>query len=462
MPLNLKLQLKLTQQLVLTPQLQLSIKILQMNHLDLKESIESEVQENPILEMRDDINSPDGATDPDFEKFIEGYMKITEDYRGKDRFSMAAANQEDEDNVWENFITRRPDLYGHLLWQLHLETLTPKEIIIGEEIIGNIEPDGYLRISVDDIAQSMTSTAGEVEKVLKRIQQFDPVGVGSRDLKECLLNQLDIYGEAFPYVRIIVDKYLDELSRKNFKKISKELSITVDEVENALRHINALNPKPGSSFEFSAYENHQIQPDVFVTKDGNEYVVTLNFEGMPFLRINKQYESFLKNKTLDSAAKTFLQEKIKSAYWFIKSVYQRGNTIQRVSKAIVERQKGFFDYGVSHMKPLTLRDLSEMLELHESTISRVTSNKYMLTPRGLFEMKYFFSTGIRKTGSEDVASISVKEIIKEIIGNEDHKSPLSDQELSDILKAKGYNIARRTITKYRETMSILSSGLRKK
>jgi RNA polymerase sigma-54 factor len=462
MALNLRLQTKLTQQLVLTPQLQLSIKILQLNHLELKESIEQEVQENPLLEVIDDLSSPDNNIDADFQKFIDGYSKINEDYLAKEKFNRIGNSSDEEDNNFENYHTKKPELSNHLLWQLHLEDLTPKEAAIGEEIIGNIEPDGYLRISVVDLAQSTNSDIDEVEKVLKKIQQFDPVGIGSRDLRECLLSQLDVYTSPVPFVRQIVENHLDDLSRKNFKKIAKELSMTIEEVENALCYINGLNPKPGNSFEFSAYESQQIQPDVFITKEGNEYIITLNFENMPYLKINRKYELLLKNKSIDPATKEFLQEKIKSAYWFIKSVYQRGNTIYRVAKAIVDKQREFFDNGVGSMKPLTLKDLSEVLELHESTISRVTSNKYMLTPRGFFEMKYFFSTGIRKTGSEDVASITVKELIKGLTENEDHKSPMSDQDMSDMLKAKGYSIARRTVTKYREGMNILSSGLRKK
>ncbi len=462
MALNLKLQTKLSQQLVLTPQLQLSIKILQLNHLELKESIDMEIQENPLLEIKEITAKNENETDQEFDKFIEGYSKIQEDYAAKDKFSFAGGSDDEEDETsFENFVYNKPNLYSHLQWQLHLGDFTEKEVEIGEEIIGNIEPDGYLRISAEEITKRLNISDEEFESVLKKIQQFDPVGIAARDLKECLLIQIDVYGAPSPIIREIVENHLEELSRKNFKKIAKVLNTTPEEVEKAFNFINSLNPKPGRGYEFSAFENQPVEPDVYVTKEGNEYVVSLNYDGMPYLRINKKYESMLKNKDLDPKTRDFIKEKIKAAYWFIKSVHQRGNTILRVAKAIVERQKEFFEKGSSYMKPLTLKDLSEELELHESTISRVTSNKYMMTPIGLFEMKYFFGTAIRKIGSEDVSSMAVKELIKEIIENENPASPLSDQEISDILKAKGYNIARRTVTKYRESMNILSSSMRK-
>lgn len=462
MTLNLKLQTKLAQQLVLTPQLQLSIKILQLNHFELKESIELEVQENPLLELKENSIKEGKESDFDFEKFMEGYSKINEDYAAKDKFSFKkGTDEEDEDGGFENFVYKKSNLYSHLLWQLHLENLTPKETEIGEEIIGNIDSDGYFRMDVKEIAEKKNVSVEDVEKVLKVIRYFDPVGIASRDLKECLLTQIDVYPPQFTFVREIIENHLADLSKKNFKKIAKELDITPLDVENAFNFINTLNPKPGSGYEFSEYENQVVEPDVFVVKEGNEYIVSLNYEGVPYLKINKKYEMLLKNKNLDEKTKNFIKDKIKSAYWFIKSVHQRGNTIQRVAKAIVERQRDFFEKGVNYMKPLTLKDLSEELELHESTISRVTSNKYMQTPVGLFEMKYFFSTGIRKVGSEDVSSTSIKQLIKELIENEDHSSPLSDNEISDILKAKGYNIARRTVTKYRESIGILPSSMRK-
>lgn len=462
MALNLKLQTKLSQQLVLTPQLQLSIKILQLNHLELKESIEMEIQENPLLEIKENSLKDEKETDFDFDKFVEGYSKITEDYIAKEKLSFKRNSEDDESEMdFENFVYKKPDLYSHLLWQLHLENINENHVRIGEEIIGNIDADGYLRVDETDFITKLNISKEEFEEVLDKIKHFDPVGIGSRSLKECLLTQIDVYGCPNPYIRVIVENYLEELSKKNFKKIAKELNISPENVEDAFTFIHSLNPKPGSGYEFSAYENQAIEPDVFVTKEGNEYFVSLNYDGMPSLKINRKYEIMLKNKELDEKTKNFIKEKIKSAYWFIKSVHQRGSTILRVAKTIVERQKEFFEKGVSFMKPLTLRDLAEELELHESTISRVTSNKYMLTPVGLFEMKYFFGTGIRKIGGEDVSSITVKELIKEIVENENPTAPLSDQEISDILKAKGYNIARRTVTKYRESMNVLSSSLRR-
>lgn len=463
MSLNLKLQTKLSQQLVLTPQLQLSIKILQLNHLELKESIEQEFQENPLLEIRENSLKDEMEKEFDVDKFVSEYTKITDDYLAKEKISFKRDSNEDdeEENSFENFIHKKPNLYSHLLWQLHLERLSEKEVEIGEEIIGNIDPDGYLRCDSNEIIRNLNVSSEEFEKVLKVIQRFDPVGIASRNLKECLLVQLEVYGAPFPFLREIIENYLEDLSRKNFKKIAKELNTTPEEIEKAFNYINSLNPKPGSGFEFSPYENQMVEPDVYVVKDGDEYKVLLNRNDIPSLRINKKYELLLKNDEMDVNTKNFIKEKIKAAYWFIKSVHQRGSTIERVAKAIVEKQRDFFEKGISYMKPLTLRDLADELGLHESTISRVTSNKYMMTPVGLYEMKYFFGTSIRKVGGEDVSSITIKELIKEIIENEDSSSPLSDQEISNILKAKGYNIARRTVTKYREAMNILSSSLRK-
>lgn len=467
MALDLKLQTKLSQQLVLTPQLQLSIKVLQLNHLELKESIELEVQENPVLEIdeipQERFDYTEKNEDIDVNEILDTYSKIRDKYNTKIKsYSQKSADDEDE-NLWENFVTKQSNLYSHLLWQLHLGHFSQDEIRIGEEIIGNIDPDGYLRISVEEIAKKLNIELDIAESVLKRIQQFDPVGVGARSLSECLLAQIDVFeSDKKELLKKLILDHLEDLSKKNFKKISQQLLLPIEQIEESFELIKTLNPKPGKGFGFSEYDNQYIEPDVFVVKDGDEYKVFLNREGIPSLKINRQYELMLKNREIDESTKNFLQEKIKNAYWFIKSIHQRGSTILRVAKAIVDYQRDFFEKGVSFMKPLTLKDLAVTLELHESTISRVTSNKYMLTPVGLFEMKYFFSTGIRKIGSEDVASISVKQIIKEIIENEDPKSPLSDQEISDILKAKGYNIARRTVTKYRESLGILSSSLRKK
>lgn len=468
MALSLKLQPKLTQQLVLTPQLQLSIKILQLNHLELTDIISQELQENPVLELQDNFNEnvADNNGDLEFEKFLDNYSKINEEYFEKEKsYSQKDLNEDDEDtsNILDIYSAKRTNLYDHLLWQLHLEKLTDDEIIIGEEIIGNIDPDGYLRVELADIAKSLNVNEEDVLIVLKKIQKFDPVGIGSRNLKECLLNQIEVYGSPAPYLVTIIENYLEDLAKKSFKKISKELNITEEEVKFALDFINHnLNPKPGSGYEFSEYENQSIQPDVYVIKKGDDYDVVLNFDDMPFLKINKAYERMLKDKNCDPKVKNYLQEKIKSAYWFIKSIQQRGSTILTVAKEIVERQKEFLDKGPSFMKPLTLKDIAVSLNLHESTISRVTSNKYIMTPQGLYEMKYFFSGGIRKIGVEDVSSTSVKELIKELINQENPSKPLSDQELSDILKSKGYCIARRTVTKYRESMGILSSSMRKK
>ncbi len=468
MALSLKLQTKLTQQLVLTPQFQLSIKILQLNHLELTDMIGQEILENPVLELKDNPLQ-DGITseiDLEFEKFIDNYSKINEDYLEKERsYSKHEYQDDDEDisNRFEVYSAKHVTLYDHLLWQLHLEKLTDEEVKIGEEIIGNIDSDGYLRVPADEIAKNLNIAEDDVLKVLKIIQKFDPVGIASRDLKECLLNQLEVYGSPKDFIKDIVAYHLEDLSKKSFKKIAKELNITEEDVIFALDFINHnLNPKPGSGYEFSEYENQSIQPDVFVTKNGDDYDVILNLDDMPFLKINKSYERMLKDKNCDPKVRSFIQEKIKSAFWLIKSIQQRGSTILMVAREIVQRQKDFFDKGPSYMKPLTLKDVALSLNLHESTISRVTSNKYMMTPRGLFEMKYFFSGGIRKIGVEDVSSTSVKELIKEIISKEDPKKPLSDQELSDILKSKGYCIARRTVTKYRESMGVLSSSLRKK
>lgn len=466
MAINLKLQTKLTQQLVLTPQLQLSIKVLQLNHLELKESIELEVQENPVLEIDEKNNDSEiyeDLEDLEVSKILENYSKLREEYEAKFKSYQQKTYDEDDENLWENFATKKPGLIDHLLWQLNLSHFSPEELRIGEEIIGDIDPDGYLRVSTEEIAQKLNTTPDAVENVLKKIQHFDPLGVGSRNLSECLSVQIEVFdSDKKDLLKKVVTDHLEDLSKKNFKKIAQCLSVTVDDVEYAFEIIKNLNPKPGQGFGFSEYDNQYIEPDVFVFKDGDEYKVVLNREGIPSLRINKQYELMLKNKQLDEHTKLFLQEKIKNAHWFVKSIHQRGSTILRVAKAIVEYQRDFFDKGINYMRPLTLKDLSNMLELHESTISRVTSNKYMLTPNGLFEMKYFFSTGIRKIGSEDVASITVKQVIKELIEKEDPKSPLSDQEISDILKAKGYNIARRTVTKYRESLGILSSSMRKK
>lgn len=477
MAVGLKQSLQLSQQLVMTPQLQQAIKLLQLSRMELENLINSELVENPILEEHADSEhtaqtmnemndksaetpkteeNPQQAEDFNWESYLENARSTPNlpVYRGGD----------DDLPSYENTLSAPASLADHLDWQLKMSDMDDKQKQIGEVIIGNISDDGYLMVSIEEIAEKESFDVHEVEAVLYRIQEFDPLGVGARNLKECLLVQIyDLENEDETLERI-VENHLPDLEKKNYSTISKTLGITLEEVIERVKLIEDLEPKPGRAF--GGTPAHYIIPDIYVAKRGDEYVVMLNEDGLPKLKISAFYKNLLDNKENATNAnpntKEYIQGKLRSAVWLIRSIHQRQRTIFRVTESIVQQQRDFFDQGIAHLKPMVLRDVANDIGMHESTISRVTTNKYVHTPRGIFELKFFFNSGISRLHGSDVASESVKEKVKEIIAGENQKHPYSDQKIVELLKNDNINIARRTVAKYREMLGILPSSKRKK
>jgi RNA polymerase sigma-54 factor len=477
MALEIKQSPKLVQQLVITPQLQQAIKLLQLTRLELMDLIQDEIKENPLLEVteldEEDEGKRDsqpeneaqqertsevkgegeGSDDFDWENYLENYNLAS--YRGR-------LDTEDKPS-FENFIFKKTTLIDHLMWQLRLSDFTEEEEEerIGRWIIGNIDEDGYLKVTPEEIAREMGTDEERAEDVLKRIQQFDPVGVGARDLMECLLLQLRDLEERDPIAEQIVSHHLSHLKNRNFQLIGKKLGVSPDRVMESVKLISELEPKPGRAF--ASEDAQTIIPDVFVYKIEGDFVIALNEDEVPRLRINTLYRNILSNQSgTREGDRKYIQDKLKSAVWLIKSIYQRQKTIYKVAESIVKFQEEFLDKGVHYLKPLVLRDVAEDIQMHESTISRATNNKYVHTPQGIFELKFFFNNSISSIRGEDFASESVKNLIKEIIARENTRNPFSDEKIAKVLRGYNINIARRTVAKYRESLRILSSNERRR
>jgi RNA polymerase sigma-54 factor len=480
MAIELKQTPKLTQQLVITPQLQQAIKLLQLTRLELVDMLSQEMKENPMLEeeeeARESAEEPvseqveaepssddrpmpevkgegEGVREFDWENYIENYnmgpLPRQTDGDGEERPS------------FENFLTKRTTLADHLHWQLQLSHSTEEEQSAGAWIIGNLDDDGYLKMGLEDISAEVQVPLEVVEGVLRKIQLFDPIGVGARDLRECLLIQLEQMSPRDPVAEKIVSEHLALLKNRNYVAIAKRLGVSAERVSRAAFLISKLEPKPGRAFGGDVVQ--EIIPDVYIYKVEGDYVVHLNDEGIPRLRVNPYYRNILsESRSGPEGDRKYIQEKMRSALWLIRSIHQRQRTIFKVAKSIVKFQKEFLDRGIQYLKPLVLRDVAEDIQMHESTISRVTHNKYAHTPQGIYELKYFFNTGITSTQGESLASESVKNLLREIIAKEDPRKPYSDEKLVEILKGMNIHIARRTISKYREMMKILSSNERRK
>jgi RNA polymerase sigma-54 factor len=464
---ELKQQLKLSQQLVLTPQLQLAIKLLQLPRLELIEMINQELTENPVLEdvrgTADDESPREeaGAKSEISETEVKGAQEI--DW---ERYLENAANpppppahrskREDDLPGVEATATRSATLYEHIMWQVRMSDLDEEEESVASVIAGNLDEKGYLTgVGVAQLASDAGADEEVVERVLDVIQHLDPLGVAARSLEECLMVQARVYGLGETVERII-EEHLPNLQKKNLSAIARDLDISFEDVVEAARAITHLEPRPARNF--TAEDPYYIIPDVYVYKDGEGYRIVTNDDGLPKLKVSDRYRRFLR---ADSTTKEYVKGKLKSAQWLIKSIEQRRRTIIRVTECIVDKQREFMDHGSRHLKPMVLDDVARALDLHPSTISRVTSCKYVHTPQGLFELKYFFNTGIRRMADEDMAAEVVKSRIKEIIESEDPKSPYSDQQVVKILAEEGVVIARRTIAKYREGLNILPSSQRK-
>ncbi len=477
MALELTQSLKMSQRIIMTPQLQQAIKFLQLSRLELCQAINQEMEANPLLEEvpPDEVEDtlPEEEKKEEFSKeepLPEVTIKETirddfdwETYISEYNTAWASSPHEGTRDVpsFENLISPKTNLSSHLMWQLQLSDLDDIHKEIGRYIIGNIDPDGYLKASVDNIIHSTHRSREHIVKVLDIIHEFDPVGVGARDTRECLLIQLHFQGLGRGIAEKILTDHMKDLEKRRYPQIAKNLGVSLDEVLDAVAVISSLEPRPGRFYNDE--ETIYIIPDVYVYKMGDEFFIVLNEDGLPKLRISSFYrETLAKKDDLSRTTREYIRDKLKSTSWLIKSIHQRQRTIYKVAESIVKFQKAFFEFGPAHLRPMILRDVAEDIQMHESTVSRAMNNKYMYTPFGVFELKYFLDTGIQSIDRvHRVTSLSVKERIKEIVRREDKSRPYSDQEIANTLKRSNIDIARRTVVKYREMLRILPSNQRK-
>jgi RNA polymerase sigma-54 factor len=484
--LKQSLNLKLSQQLVMTPQLQQAIKLLQLSRLELIDAIHAELEQNPVLEE----DARQERSDIEREAAMQGTdpQDVHEPVAERDKVSEVGDSNTTNEIDWEQYLeqwsssapmpgagvrkgddelpnleqtlTEQETLMDHLLWQLNVSNICDEDLAIAVELVGALDDEGFLRGErpLEEIAIRLGVRLDHVERVLGLVQRLDPVGVATRDIQECLKVQLRHFGYHNKLAEKMIDEFLPELEKRNFAAIAKRTETTIEEVAEALKIIQSLEPRPARNFGGS--DSVYITPDLYVHRVGDEYVIVQNEDGLPMLRVSKYYKTALQNG-MNGDAKSYVQERLRSAQWLIRSIHQRQRTIYRVMESILKFQRDFFDKGIDHLRPLILRQVAEDIGMHESTISRVTSNKYVHTPRGIFELKYFFNSSIGRPDGEDLASESVKHKIKQIIDGESAKRPLSDQAIVNELKKDGIVIARRTVAKYREGMGILSSSKRR-
>jgi RNA polymerase sigma-54 factor len=500
--MKLSLQLKLGQQLTMTPQLQQAIRLLQLSTLDLQQEIQEALESNPMLEIAetdDHVESQDNeqiggpSENRDYLDGQDASGSDRQDYEASSDFSDESHWNDNEipselavDSSWDEiYINNSPSsslegdemdfesrnsadntLQDHLNWQLNLTPMSDSDRIIAMAIIDAIDTNGQLTVSVESIHSGLTPELDveedEVLAVLHRIQQFDPVGVGYRDLKECLglqLAHLDSQTPGLTTARLIVADFLQALASHDYAVIMKRLKIKEEELREALKIILSLNPKPGA--EITPQDTTYVVPDVFVSKDHGRWRVELNPETTPRIRVNPEYAALVQRNG-NSLDNTFLRDNLQEARWFIKSLQSRNETLMKVATRIVEHQRGFLEYGEEAMKPLVLHDIAEAVGMHESTISRVTTQKYMHTPRGIFELKYFFSSHVSTDTGGECSSTAIRAIIKKLVAAENPKKPLSDSKITELLSEQGITVARRTIAKYRESLSIAPSNERKR
>ena len=500
MGLELKQQLKMSQQLVMTPQLQQAIKLLQLGRMELLEQVREEMEQNPLLEQPDETVEGDMADKEPGEASLEAAnaeTPVANEARESDQAVEVKPEEAPAEIDWDAYLNssqfsepslpsnkgnvdlddlpgfeaslvKKEDLQDHLNEQLSMLRLNEAERRVAMLIIGNLNDDGYLVLDEVEgdplirLANEADVPVSVAERTLRKIQSLEPKGCGARDLQECLLIQCSALKD--PQAALLgtmLKKHLKLLESKNLPAIARDLKLTLEEVVNASKLLTKLDPKPGRNF--SGDDAQYITPDVYIHKMGTEYTVVLNDDGLSKLRISGAYRSALKQGVIPGGkTKEFVQEKLRSAMWLIRSIHQRQRTIHKVTESIVKFQREFFDKGIAHLKPLILRDVADDIGMHESTVSRVTTNKYVHTPQGIFELKYFFNSSIARTSGDDIASEAVKNHIKQLVGQEDPKNPYSDQRIVELLRAQGIEIARRTVAKYREVLGVLPSSKRKK
>lgn len=469
----------LSMQLKQSPQQVLLSSLLQLPILSLEQKLKVELEVNPLLEIDEEMDvelveemetdqdlksesdtnedqvEPDAIDD--FEKEEVDWEAILND---EDNYEFRMP-KEDNSEVFERPEVAQTTLPEHLLSQLHMTTLSEEELVIGEYIVWNINEDGYLTYSVELVSENLEVSRSTVERVLKVIQRFDPVGIGARNLQECLLIQmLDADPEYTDAIEILRDNF-EDFTNKRYERIAKKMGITLDAIRNALEEITKLNPKPGEGYVL--FHQNVIVPDLVVEKEDDEFRIVMNDWNIPHLRINNSYKTLLLDKKKSSKeTRDYIRQSLESARWLINSIHQRRNTIRRVMEAIIDQQRGFFEHGKDRLRPMILKDIADEIGMDISTISRVTNGKYVQTEFGVFELKYFFSERIRSEGGDDVSNKIIKAMIKKIIDDEDPNKPMNDQRIAELLKGKGFQVARRTVAKYREQMMIPVSRLRRK
>jgi len=452
------LELKQTQRLspVLTQQLQQAIKLLQLSRLELVEAIELEVQENPILELIDKEPKEDSAEDSTKEEATNEKDEVAEWLERYSPSEEYTFQDERERPDYENMVKKTLNLRDHLRLQAGLAELNHDERIIAEWIIENIDDNGYLAYPLSEISNASGCSEEALEAVLKKIQKLDPPGVGARDLRECILIQYEARGEKDPIFEDIIRSFFDLFQKANLKELVKRTGYPAEKVKEVFEKVKGYDPKPGRNFadEYTTY----VVPDVFVVKTEDGLEIFLNDDEIPDLKMNRYYVDLYLNKGTNSTTKNYIKKKITQAEWFIKSIQQRQKTLFLVAKSIVTFQEEFFEKGLRFLKPLILKDVAQDISVHESTVSRITTNKYMSTPHGIFELKFFFPTGINKEEGRPLSTNVVMDLICEMVKEEDKKSPLTDDEIVSLLKERhSIKIARRTVAKYRDALNISSS-----
>ena len=480
MAMEARLSLRQTQRLVMTPMLQQAIHLLQLSTVELQELLQKELEENPLLEEAPADDAPGPEAEVQGEAVPEGPraeatpematpeaidvvpdlpFDISEVIFGPPEERTLVQQEEHEETRFENFVGTPTSLADHLDEQLRLTVVEADVRMAAEEIIGNLDEDGYLRATIEEIAEKRGLSAPVVEKALAMVQGFDPIGVAARDLRECLLIQLrdpTRAQPATPLAIVILDQHFEALQRCKYPEIARALKVEQELVIEAVHEIATLEPKPGR--RFASVETRYVVPDVLVKKVGDDYAIILNEDGMPRLRINSYYRSVIGQ---GDEARRYVEDRMRSAVWLIKSIQQRQKTLYKVTNSIVQFQRAFLDKGLPHLRPLSLRDVAEDIRMHESTVSRVTTSKFVETPQGVLPLKFFFHSGIAKTHGDEVSSVSVKKMIEDLVAKEEISKPLSDQDITKALRQEGLTIARRTVAKYREELGILPSHQRR-
>ncbi|QIB69988.1 RNA polymerase factor sigma-54 [Aminipila butyrica] len=497
MKLGYDLTIEQTQKLVMTPELIQAIQILQFNTQELDNYVQEQILVNPVLEQVSPADTGEASSSsrdrgegleigghaerPDSgQELRERTRELNSETLGSNELSskewaehikereyddisyrQGDYTKEDKDYSFEQFVTSDVTLSEHLMFQLQFAAIKPSYRNIGRYIIESLDDNGYMTLTVEEIARALSVSREKVELVLQAIQGFEPVGVGARDLGECLLIQLESRGQLDQQVKRVIDDYLEDLADNRLSAIARELGATVQEVQEICDLIRSLEPKPGRQFA-SQSTTRYIVPDIIVEEVNGEYLVTVNESSTPRLMVSSYYEKVLQESNNDPNLTKFLSGRLNSAIWLIRSIEQRKQTIYNVVSAVVKYQQGFFDKGPKHLKTLTLKQIAEEVGIHESTVSRSINGKYMQSPRGVYEIKYFFTSGVAGNQGEGISSQSIKSFIKEIVSGEDPKAPYSDQDMVQLLKGKGIEISRRTVAKYRDELNILSSSKRKR